>query len=350
MLVLNDIHIGTSRKAGTTPASQEALRTFVFSAFSSLLASDQNQDNHTIINGDLFDRFEVEAADLIRTYSILSKHIEDGNKLTLVMGNHDFNPRGGKVSSFHMLAHFLVDRFPTSVQVVDHNVGLTQIDGSVWAIPHMPNQDMFDLELESAAELSGGTLLLHANYANNFADEADHSLNVSEEQADRLIQSGWTLLFGHEHQSKLAKEGRVVIPGNQIPTSVADCLGCRAKYQAILEDGKVRLDLLYDIGTMFVDVPWTELVAMPHESIRFIRVSGTATAEQGADVVSEVARLRQNHPALVITNAVKVEGLAEFDQLAQMSFDQITAFNVLEALLEELSPEEGVAVKELLNA
>jgi len=349
MLVLNDIHIGAARKAGTTPASQEALRTFVFSEFSDLLASGQDQDHHTVINGDLFDRFEVEAADLIRTYGILSKHIEDGNKLTLVMGNHDFNPRGGKVSSFHVLAHFLADRFPDSVQVVDHNVGLTQVSRNVWAIPHMPNQEMFNLELESAAEVGGGLLLLHANYANNFADEADHSLNVSEEQADRLIQAGWSLLFGHEHQYKLAKSGAVVIPGNQIPTSVADCLGCSAKYQALIEGDKVRVDRLYGIETLFAEVPWTELGTLPDESLRFIRVTGTATAEQGADVVSEVAKLRQNHPALVITNAVKVEGMAEFEALAEMSFEQITAFNVLEALLAELEPKEQETVRELLK-
>jgi hypothetical protein len=98
---------------------------------------------------------------------------------------------------------------------------------------------------------------------------------------------------------------------------------------------------------VFTRVDWRNLDTDP--GYQFIRVEGTATAEEAAEVVDAVARFRAKSEAYVVTNAVKVEGVAAFDELAEMSLEQITAFNVLDALLEELSEEEGKVVKELLS-
>lgn len=353
MLIINDLHIGASRKAGTTPASQAALSEYIHQHFSSLL--NATDEDHIVINGDLFDGFEVPGTDLIRTFSVIDRWFmkrRQAQRLTFIAGNHDYNPRGDKVSSFHLLTHFLQVRQGAAVDVIDHRHGLSKVkgDGRVWAIPHMPNQDLFDIELKRALGERGDFLLLHANYDNNFAVESDHSLNVSREIAAELIDRGWTLIFGHEHQPRIAPG--IVIPGNQIPTSVADCLGCQGKHYLTLsgKETKFREWLNLEDDKVFTRIDWHDIQELDADpGYQFIRVEGAATAEEAAEVVDAVARFRAKSEAYVVTNAVKVEGVAAFDELTEMSLEQITAFNVLDALLEELSEEEGKVVKELLS-
>ena len=352
MLILNDLHIGASRKAGTTPASQAALSEYIHQNFEALI--NATDEDHIVINGDLFDGFEVPGTDLIRTFNVLDRWFmkaRQAQHLTLIAGNHDYNPRGDKVSSFHLLAHFLKVRRGMAVDVIDHTRGFSRVSGDprVWAIPHVANQDLFDIELHRALDAvgDGDFLLLHANYDNNFAVESDHSLNVSKEAADLLISAGWTLIFGHEHQPRVYTG--IVIPGNQIPTSVADCLGCKGKHYLTLSGKETQFKewLNLEEDKVFTRVDWRNLDTDP--GYQFTRVEGTATAEEAAEVVDAVAKFRARSEAYVVTNAVKVEGVAAFDELAEMSLEQITAFNVLDALLEELSEEEGKVVKELLS-
>ena len=350
MLIISDLHIGASRKAGTTPASQAALSEYIHQNFEALI--NATDEDHIVINGDLFDGFEVPGTDLIRTFSVIDRWFMKGRQaqhLTLIAGNHDYNPRGDKVSSFHLLAHFLRVRRGMSVDVIDHTRGLSRVADRVWAIPHVANQDLFDIELHKALDAAGegDLLLLHANFDNSFAVEADHSLNVSREIAAELVDLGWTLIFGHEHQPRIAPG--IVIPGNQIPTSVADCLGCKGKHYLTLSGRETQFKewLNLEEDKVFTRINWRNLDADP--GYQFIRVEGTATAEEAAEVVDAVARFRAKSEAYVVTNAVKVEGVAAFDELAEMSLEQITAFNVLDALLAELSEEEGKVVKELLS-
>src|SRR5574340_346375 len=173
------------RKGGVTTESQAALRVAQYAHFERLLA---NCRGDTIINGDLFDGFMVDPNDVILTFQAFAnwfKHVANPNcTLTLVAGNHDWNPRGGKTSSFHLLCHFMKTMFPDNVQVIDYEDGFTPIYPDIWAIPHMPNQALFDLEIEKALAENHGWLLLHANYNNTFAQHSDHSLNVSQEQID----------------------------------------------------------------------------------------------------------------------------------------------------------------------
>ncbi|MFA5387945.1 MAG: metallophosphoesterase [Candidatus Paceibacterota bacterium] len=352
MKIFNDIHLSAARKTGTTQTSAAALKQFTFDSFEALLTLAG--DDHVVINGDLFDAFDVDGADFIQAYTIIANWLVESaaqaRRLTLICGNHDWSPKAGRVSAFHLLTHFLNARFGGRVQVIDFQSGFTRVWGedNVFAIPHMPNQDLFDLELAKVEPASGPAyLLLHANYDNNFAVEADHSLNVSADQAEALIEMGWMLVFGHEHQTKQAKGGKVVIVGNQFPTSVADCLDCTEKLYASIENNTLELHQNIAIDTIFSRVDWRELADDP--GTPFIRVTGSAAAEEAADVVDAVALFRQKSSALVVTNAVKVEGMAEFDKLAEMSFESVSAFNVLEALLLELTEEEGAKVKELLE-
>jgi metallophosphoesterase superfamily enzyme len=105
MLVINDLHLGVVRSGGTTPASQAALRNYALSSLESLLADHGGE--HVVVNGDLFDSFQVDTATVIAAHKVFSKFISAGGRVTLIMGNHDASMKGDRVSSFHLLAHIL---------------------------------------------------------------------------------------------------------------------------------------------------------------------------------------------------------------------------------------------------
>ena len=97
MLLINDIHIGFRRVGGTTPASQEFLRSYLLGSFERLLA--ESKEDHVVILGDLFDDFEVDKRDILACYNVLSNHLDNGAPLILIAGNHDWSPKGDKLSS-----------------------------------------------------------------------------------------------------------------------------------------------------------------------------------------------------------------------------------------------------------
>ena len=197
MLVINDIHIGVQRKAGTTQASQEALRGFLFDSLRATL--DQTAEDHLLVDGDLFDTFEVSPRDWIETYSVFCAWLAKGTFLTLVAGNHDTVERGEKMSSFAMLCRVLKDQY-TNVQLVMIDAW-GEVDQGVYAVAHCANQDLFDLRLGELLKQAPKFLFIHANYDNKFAAVSDHSLNVSQEWAERFIEIGTTMIFSHEHQA-----------------------------------------------------------------------------------------------------------------------------------------------------
>lgn len=348
MLIINDLHIGTKRQAGTTPASQAGLREYIYSEFERLL---QIETDHVCVLGDLFDGFNVETADVIRTYNLLNNAVARGRRLTLVMGNHDASAKGDKVSSFHLLAHFLCAS-SKNVKVVDHSNGLTNVDGNhldrVFALSHCLNHDLFNLEIAKAVEMDGEhrVLLLHCNVKNEFAQHSDHSLDLGDEQLGALMRAGWTLVVGHEHQARTLRSGRVIIPGNQIVTSVADVLGSDKKFYTTITDKVERHEWL-NVPDIYAEVDWTNLDDAPEKA--FLRVTGNATAEQAADVVAAVAKLRQKSDAYVVGNAVRIYGMADFEALAELSFDDVSKVDVLALLMEELSEREQDVVRGLLK-
>ena len=352
ILVCNDLHLGVSRIAGTTPASAEALKAYLLNSFSTLLS--QHQDNDLLIAGDLFDNFEVDSKTLLDTYYILADWLNDtGNALHLMGGNHDFSPRGDKVSSFHLLANFLQSRFGDKVQVIDQ--GLQQVREGIWAISHVANQDVFELELAKALELDGGTLILHCNVMPPACHgQRDHSLALNEAQCRSLTEK-FTILGAHEHQHLIHTFDRpIIMMGNQWPSSVSDCMvkGVAQKdgkkyAHVISEAGIDRVETWGMLGEFGV-TDWRDLDAVCGYS--FIRVGGTAKAEEAALVMSAIAKFRASSSAFVVSNAVVIEGVVGAEEAAEAIYSNVKAFNVMEALLEHLTDEQQIVVREVLSA
>jgi DNA repair exonuclease SbcCD nuclease subunit len=338
---LNDVHIGAIRSGGTTPATALELRKVTLSSFAELLL--RCRDGDVIINGDLFDAFAIPMSDLWQVIELCNDWLT-GSKFTMyaARGNHDIAKNSTLMSSFDLFCKVMGSMHRTGgfvaitepMEIPEH---------SAYVIPHMPNQDLFDQALKTVPKCR--VLFLHANYDNKFAVEADHSLNVSPAQAEAAPVE--FIIFGHEHQRKSALNGKVVVVGNQIPTSVADCLGNDAKY--LLRIGETLEHLpVWEAATDFARPDWRDLSDIP-ATARFVRVGGEATAAEAAMVVSAISKLRSRSSALVVTNAVVIDGQAVDDDSIKMSLESVKSFDVLTELLSLLDPSEAEQIKKLME-
>lgn len=352
MLILNDIHVGFRRVGGTTPSTQETLRHYLLTEFETTL--DTSDEEHLLIAGDLFDDFEVSPRDWVATYSILSGWLSKGKRLTMIAGNHDHSPKALRVSSYEALAYVLRIQYPKFTALdIDH---WSKIEPSVFALSHCSSQTVFEEKLNKILErLSGDEffddpiVFVHANYDNKFAAQTDHSLNVTVEMATQFKAAGARLVFAHEHQSRSALGGSVYIMGNQWPTSVADCLGNDVKTAHVLVDGK-----LTTLGTWsredpegFAELDWREL-DHPEAGGGFLRVVGEATANEASAVITAISTYRAASTAFVITNAVKVDGIAAAESLPE-SFEAAKRFDVMEYIKQHLDTEEMGVVEDLMK-
>lgn len=336
LTIFNDTHCGAIRSAGTTPRTQWELRQWNLDLFGSLLNSADDSD--IMYLGDLFDTFSVPLSDFWGVYKLLDNWLarHPNRKMYLVAGNHDLSKTSTTMSSFHLLGGIL-SQHHAGVQIITEPCGIRY----GYVIPHLPNQDLFDAALAEVPECE--TLFLHCNYDNNFAAESDQSLNLTKEQAGKVPVK--YIVIAHEHQTKVVGN-RIFIPGNQLPTSVADWLGTDRKSYLQIEQGKepALVSWLEPAG-IFERVNWREPEIV---SAKFVRLEGEASAEEAQEVVETVARYRQQSQALVVTNAVRIQAGADAGHFAD-SLETIRAFDVLAALKELLEPKEFALVEEALQ-
>lgn len=335
-----DWHVGVSRASGVTPVSQFELKQFIRDSLEKCL-----DDNDHLICGDLFNSFTIETSELLETYRILAAWLSKyGKHIAIMRGNHDYHESAGKVGSFDLLANILHMQFPAQVTVAR--------DVTRWKnfvlVPHLPNNDLLDVAIENLGDVSDKFVVFHANLENKFAQRSDHSLDVTLRQVDALIDKGAKVLFGHEHISRTLRNGRAIVLGNTAPSSIADCLGNTHKCANVIEDGAITPITTWTAAGSFAEYEWNELADVD-EKYQFIRVRGEASAAEAEAVINAISTLRRKHKAFVITNAVKIEGMAEMDGLSELNEDAIKSFNVLEALLAELTDREVATVKELME-
>lgn len=338
--IINDTHGGAVRAGGTTPPTAYALRQWVIQQIASLLQRASGCD--LLINGDLLDSEHIPYSDLLAIYQLLAQWVIDNrtSRLYLPPGNHDLSKTTTTLSSQQFLTELLVNMFgPERVVVPTAGMEIEVAGARGWVIPHMPNQELFNLELEKVPEVK--YLFLHCNFDNKFAAQSDHSLNLSKEQAEKCLAKH--IIFGHEHQKKMALVGKVLITGNQFPTSVADCLGNTDKYMLVIRPDKFEYEMTWEGADSFIRVDWRELGNVHPDLGQFIRVEGDALASEAPAVVSAISKLRKVHNAFVITNATTVEGRDQ--SVAAVSMEAVANFNVIAELLKMLEKNPAWAAK-----
>lgn len=332
--ILNDTHCGAIRSAGTTVHTQMALRGYLQTRLKELLPVGEN----LLIQGDLFDTHSIPLVDLGATIETLFGWLKDNAdcKLYNMRGNHDAHKSSNIWSSFDLLGRVLSRSFP------DRYVHITEPTMTPYGymIPHLPNQEQFDLALLKVPETA--YLFVHCNYNNFFAQQADQSLNMSEEQVANC--KAGTVVFAHEHHGR--NFGKVLVPGNQIASSVSDWLSPQNKrYLTIRADGSRFFTECGVRATEYAEILWNQ----PTETeAKFVRLIGNATSAQSSDVVNAVNKYRKSSDAFVVANAVAIEsdeGSVNFEA----SLEAVQGFSVLEALRKFLTPAEMAVLEPLCS-
>lgn len=327
--ILNDVHIGAIRSGGTTPSTALALRKKLLDDFQKLLPKHKD----LMLLGDLFDKANIPLSDVLDTYKVLSKWLEINpeNILYNVAGNHDLSGSSNVLSSFQFLGALLKYSYPSRYVHIEEPKEIPY----GYVIPHLRNQDLFDLALDQAP--AGKVLFVHANFESPFAQHSDQSLNFTREQ----VEKAKLVVCAHEHQARSLKN--VEIPGNQIASSVSDWLGAKTKRFLSLDETGFYYTECARSEIEFVIQDWQDLQASEHA---FVRVEGSATAEQASEVVTAINRFRKTSAALVITNAVKiVSENSEVDFESTLS--EVQGFNVMDALKSFLTAEELKIIESL---
>lgn len=342
LTVINDRHIGAVRAGGTTPVTAWQLRQDLLNH----LERDLNNINSDLcILGDLLDDYSCPLFDLFQLSQLLTDWLGKNptSSLYLVAGNHDLAKNSTVMSSFQFLAKMLSAQSDRAHLVLEPVLlkGL-----NAYIIPHLPNQELFNLAL-TQVPTEAKYVLLHCNFDNNFADEKDHSLNLSREQAQSLKDKGVQhIILAHEHQQKTAMDGLIQIIGNQDPASVADCLGnVDKRYLLLKQEQELQYVRCWHAVGDFIEMDWRQLSLTSH---RFVRVVGEAASTEAATMFDTIAKFRSRSSSLVISNAVKIEGQNNAEE-RQVSLEQIKGFSVKEVLLSLLKPENAQYLKTFLE-
>lgn len=327
--ILNDVHIGAIRSGGTTPSTAMALRKKILCDFERLLPKCKD----LMLLGDLFDKANIPLTDVLETYKILSNWLEENpdNWLFNVAGNHDLSGSSNVLSSFQFLGALLKHSFPDRYMHIEEPSHTPH----GYVIPHLRNQDLFDLALSQAP--ADKVLFVHANFESPFAQHSDQSLNFTREQ----VEKAKLVVCAHEHQPRSLKN--IEIPGNQIASSVSDWLGTKSKqFLSLDEMGFYYTECARNFDEFIVQ-DWQDLEETGHV---FVRVEGTAAAEQASEVVTAINKFRRTSQALVITNAVKIvseNSVADFES----TLSNVQGFSVMDALKPLLTAEEIKIIESL---
>jgi hypothetical protein len=100
--------------------------------------------------------------------------------------------------------------------------------------------------------------------------------------------AGWTLVFGHEHIGRTLYGGRVIIVGNQFPSSVSDCIGDTDKHCLRIKNGSLQLEHTWSAHENYALKQIGEDLKIP-DHYKFIRVIGEASAAESAEVIKAVS-------------------------------------------------------------
>ena len=294
--VFSDPHIGIHRKSHTTQKSRKLLAECIYDKVLSVVLDNEN----VVCAGDLFDRYSNSEDIIKQGANILN------NCHAMLAGNHDLSNRDDKAGSLQLLSEV------TDSAIAIQEVGILgyslDSDLPVAYIPHHSSQELFDAAIDQFCnnESDLQAVFLHCNLDNSLADGSDTSLNLTREQAKRLLKVVRRLFIGHEHTSKVLYNDSIVVTGNTHPTSFSDISD---KFIWKVDDnGELSSELVWSMSEGYRELEWTPDFDMPDlEGVQFVDIKGTVDAKYGADLATFVVELwKSSDSLLMVRNNVEI--------------------------------------------
>lgn len=298
--LFSDPHLGTKRAAHTTAESAQRLKDRLYT--SALMASDALHGIN-ICGGDLFDRAYNDEATLVQGYVIAQRCKK------VLSGNHDETNRQGATTSLHALK----EMGSPIVACEDLSTPYFDTFNCFWMVPHHASQENFDEALKLAAEDSGRIdnpnrgnryLLLHCNYNCPF-DTEDSTLNLTPEMAEFLLQHFTRIFIGHEHNSKLLFDDRLVIMGNTHPTSYSD-ISDKFRWELNTQTDELKKVLLWEKSYAYREINFGDPVP-DLRGVQFVDVIGAEPVDNGVEVAEYVRSIwNAGNTLIAVRNNVEI--------------------------------------------
>jgi len=315
-----------SRKTGTTTQSAKALNQYTIDTLKRLRPTSGT----LVILGDLFDKSYVDYATILQVWRILAP--SDDLHIILVRGNHDISRDASKASACDMLGALLTDNGDTYVTE-------PYVYGEYVIIPHMPNQVLFDEAITKYAN-SDKILLTHANYENPFAEQKDHSLNLTKEQASKYKR----VILGHEHHKR--RVDNVIVVGSQTVTRMDDIIEVKAFVE--IEGDDVQEFEVACSDELLTEIDWRHLANTQHTA-PFVRITGKASVEESGLVLSEISKFRKASDAFIVQNSVEIEQAGQLAD-AEQTLESVMSFDVVEMMKRMLRKDQREFLEKILEA
>lgn len=283
ILFFSDPHLGVDRRANTTVSSRKRLKERIAKAVGSICDMATQTNSSLVCLGDFFDTYSNSEEDLLTAFPLFQR-------LDLCLpGNHDVANDKTKRGSFDMLSEVCQrdEVQAPRIEVDGEGFHITSLgagaDARVWSVPHHANQSRFENTLQNVYE--GGAkdsptqpkiLLLHCNYNLPEALSTDTALNLTEEDAEILLEVFDYVLLGHEHTPAEYFGGRLKVVGSLFPTSFADISDKRV-LSFDTDTGEMESHQVWSAAEGYKEIPAATLfnleVVVP-PTCQFIRVVG----------------------------------------------------------------------------
>jgi DNA repair exonuclease SbcCD nuclease subunit len=298
--LITDPHLGYGARTNTSAKSSVVLDAKLYQTAKQLVAGDEE----ILLCGDLFHRSHNKE-------NIIAQGIDIASKcLAVVGGNHDFTNRADDKSSMDIVKEVTGNIIMAEVGKVFVSEVITSKGGETFVvIPHHSSQDLFDLAVDKACGSMADLMVLHCNFNNPFVEDIDTALNLTIEQANKLLLSYRYIVIGHEHNTRKELGGRLLALGNTHPTSFSD-ISDKYSWTFTKAEGFART-LIWSKEEHYTSLSAEDFLSFDDEdfelgALQFLDITGELDAELMPELARKVGVFWDKVEPLMVRNRVNV--------------------------------------------
>lgn len=274
--LFTDPHLCLGARTNTSATSTKVLDECLFSTANKVVGKYDN----LICAGDLFHRSHNRESGIAQGIKIA-----DGCDI-MIGGNHDNTNRADDQSSLDIVAQVCDSVLMTEVGKVEVHAELAFDSGEVVTIvPHHSSQELFDQAVDLACQSKGDLVILHCNFNNPFVDEVDTALNLTIEQAEKLLKRYSFIVIGHEHNTRWEMNYRLLALGNTHPTGYSDISNKYVWHFDKTKEKPWSRTKLWDKETGYASFDASAIFDLPESEFE---IEGDAVAPQFVDITGDL--------------------------------------------------------------
>ncbi|CAM0014921.1 SbcD-like subunit of palindrome specific endonucl ease [Vibrio phage K379] len=302
--LFTDPHLVLGARTNTSASSTKALDDSLFAVADKITSKYDN----LICAGDLFHRSHNRESGIAQGIKVSS-----GCDI-VIGGNHDNTNRADDQSSLDIVSKVCDSVLMTEVGKVEVHAALEFDSGeTVTIVPHHSSQELFDKAVDLACESKGDLVILHCNFNNPFVDEVDTALNLTIEQADKLLKCYSFIVIGHEHNTRWEMNYRLLALGNTHPTGYSDISNKYVWHFDKSQEKPWSRTKIWDKETGYLSFEAADIYNLPESEFeldegavapQFVDITGDLDAENMPELAHRISLIWDKWKPFMVRNQV----------------------------------------------